>query len=440
MRKQDRRRRTAHRARSGSTADRSGPVEPQADEALSADRIGGLIIAAATDTAFGNGRLGRQLAHRLGAASGLTDEIGEGVRSAGERIVAHAFEHGWLPADLHQAARRRVDRFATAFLVDAMASHLRPFAPATVDETWRSQLDELDARVWWSPSTAHLAQWAAKHMLTPVETLTTVVDALALLIGLPKLTLIRPLPGAARPQPPAGNNAPKQDGADEKVLGRVRGLLAKAESTSFPEEAEALSAKAQELMTKHALDRALVDADTTARYLPGARRLWLDTPYVDAKALLVDVVGKANRCRAIFDARWGFLTLIGDETDLSAVELLTTSLLVQATRTMVSGDGRTARGGQSRTRSFRKSFLVAYATRIGERLDQASRTMIAQSPDADRLLPVLASQQRRVDEAFDTMFPTARGKSVSVGNMHGWDAGRAAADRARLDGQRALEK
>ncbi|RMB71755.1 DUF2786 domain-containing protein [Rhodococcus sp. SBT000017] len=46
---------------------------------------------------------------------------------------------------------------------------------------------------------------------------------------------------------------------DSKMLGRIRGLLAKAESTQFPAEAEALSAKAQDLMTRYAIDSALLD-------------------------------------------------------------------------------------------------------------------------------------------------------------------------------------
>ena len=50
---------------------------------------------------------------------------------------------------------------------------------------------------------------------------------------------------------------------DEKKLSRVRALLAKAESSSFPEEAEALSAKAQELMTRHALDRERISLSTS---------------------------------------------------------------------------------------------------------------------------------------------------------------------------------
>ncbi|MFI9505594.1 DUF2786 domain-containing protein [Nocardia sp. NPDC052566] len=364
----------------------------------------------------------------------LRREVEHGALMAGQYVILRVFQNGWLPGDVHQAALRNVDEFAVAFLTDVIASYVQPFAATSIDETWRAQLNELEATVWWSESEPHLGQYAAKQLLTPVEAVTTVIEALALLIRLPQLELIRPLPGTARPR------AATHHAVDEKVLSRVRGLLAKAESTSFPEEAEALSAKAQELMTKYALDRVLIDADTSVPDLPGARRIWLDTPYVDAKALLVDVVSTANRCRAIFASAWGFMTVVGDESDLDAVELLTTSLLVQATRAMIATGNQRARTADSRSRSYRKSFLIAYATRIGERLAEANTTTIAESPDSARLLPVLASHQLKVDEAFDTLFPQARNRSISIANANGWDAGRAAADRAHLQARRAVGK
>lgn len=369
------------------------------------------------------------------AGSGLpVHEVELGAHLAGQHIITRAFQNGWLPADIHQAAQRRVDTFAISFLIDVMAAYIRPFAPATVDETWLGQLRELAADIWWSDSTSHLAQWAAKHMLTTAEALTTVIEALALLILLPKLELIRQLPGTARPHAEVPHHI------DEKVLGRVRGLLAKAESTSFPEEAEALSAKAQELMTKYALDRVLVDAGASVPDLPGARRIWLETPYVDAKALLIDVVAKANRSRAIFASAWGFMTIVGDDGDLEAVELLSTSLLVQATRAMIASGNTDTRSDEARSRTFRKSFLVAYASRIGERLEAATAATIAESVEPERLLPVLASHQIAVDAAFDTLFPQARTRGVSIRSAEGWEAGRAAADRARLDARRSLDR
>ncbi|WP_245720120.1 DUF2786 domain-containing protein [Nocardia uniformis] len=406
----------------------SGTAQPTVEQ------IANAIMAAAGETAQGDSTVANRFAAQLAGVDAIVSAVELGAHSAGRHLIARAFQNGWLPADVVRAAHRRVDTFAVSFLTDVMAAYLAPFAPATVDETWLAQLRELAADTWWSDSAPHLGQWAAKHMLTSTEALTAVIEALAVLIVLPKLELITPLPGTARPQ------AEVRHHVDEKVLGRVRGLLAKAESTSYPDEAEALSAKAQELMTKYALDRVLVDADSSVADLPGARRIWLETPYLDAKALLIDVVTQANRGRAIFASEWGFVTVVGDEADLDAVELLSTSLLVQATRAMIASGNRETRGDEARSRAFRKAFLVSYATRIGERLAAATATTIAESAEPQRLLPVLASHQIAVDAAFDTLFPRTRSRGVTIRSAEGWDAGRTAADRARLEARRPLGK
>ncbi|RMI30214.1 DUF2786 domain-containing protein [Nocardia stercoris] len=393
------------------------------------------MVAAATEAAQRGARaktprgdvaVARRFATDLAQNGSLTPEIESGVRQAGQRVVTRAFTDGWLPADLQRVADRRTDEFATAFLIDVIAAYAQPYPADAVDETWREQLAALGAHVWWNEQSPHLAQWAARHLLTPVEAITAVVAALALLLLLPKLELIRPLPGAALP-------AAAHRHLDAKVLGRVRGLLAKAESTSYPEEAETLSAKAQELMTKYALDRALLGAAAREPDLPGAQRLWLDTPYLDAKALLIDVVAAANRCRAIFAAQWGFVTVVGEPADLDAVELLSTSLLVQATRAMIASGNAELRSEDARTRDYRKAFLVAYATRIGERLETAAAT-VADTVDRERLLPVLASRQLAVDAAFENLFPRSRNRGITIRSADGWDAGRSAADRAHLHG------
>ncbi|MEV0687394.1 DUF2786 domain-containing protein [Nocardia sp. NPDC050378] len=381
MGKQNRRRRTGRKA---------VPVAALDDLSGDPDGIAEQIIAAAV----------RGAGEFVGPVT-VTDELAAGVEMAGRRLITHAGELGWLPADINQAARRRLDEFAVGYLLDLMAAH-HP------DARWDAELDELDVSVWWT--TPHLRAWADRALLTGGEALTTAIEALALLPRLPKLESSGPV----RPR----------HGVDEKVLGRVRGLLAKAESTSFPDEAETLSAKAQELMTKYAIDHLLLEPSSD---LPATRRIWLDTPYTDAKALLIDRVAHANRCRAIFAAEWGFVTVVGDDTDLDLVELLSTSLLVQATRTMID----TADTGESRSRHYRKAFLTAYATRIGERLTEATDTTIAHAPN--HLLPVLAARQDQIDKAFDTYFPTARAKGITIRSAEGWAAGTEAATEARVD-------
>jgi len=73
------------------------------------------------------------------------------------------------------------------------------------------------------------------------------------------------------------------------VLQKVRGLLAKAESTEFEAEAAALTAKAQELMTRHAIDRAALHVGQAVGR-PSIIRVAIEAPYVDPKSLLLQLV------------------------------------------------------------------------------------------------------------------------------------------------------
>ena len=128
--------------------------------------------------------------------------------------------------------------------------------------------------------------------------------------------------------------------ADERMLGRIRALLAKAESTEFAEEAEALSARAQELMAKYSIDHALLAAETGREETPGGRRIAVDNPYEAPKATLLQTVAEANRCRVVWSKELGLVTVIGFPADLDAVELLFTSLLVQANTAMLRAGGK----------------------------------------------------------------------------------------------------
>ena len=218
------------------------------------------------------------------------------------------------------------------------------------------------------------------------------------------------------------------------MLEKVRALLAKAESTTFPEEAEALSSKAQELMARHAIDEAMVGAGAGVDDGPTGVRVPVDDPYAGAKSILLSEVASANRCRAVWSKGYGFSTVVGFESDLEFVDVLYTSLLVQATSAMVAAGSQFDRSGRSRTRSFRQAFLLAYATRIGQRLraaEAASRAAAAEEYGA-ALLPVLADRSAAVKAAEAAAFPGAVSRSVSVSNAAGWAAGSAAADLASL--------
>lgn len=220
---------------------------------------------------------------------------------------------------------------------------------------------------------------------------------------------------------------------DSGVLRKVRALLAKAESTDFEAEADALTAKAQDLITRHALDELHLDSDQRTEVR--SRRIPLDAPYASAKSILLAQIASANRCRSVQCRFTETAIVIGVPADLSAVEVLYTSLLTQATSAMLSagsvGDGR----GRSRTRSFRRSFLLGFAQRVGVRLAAASSAAVDQSPAAS-ILPALRARSTAVDEAMRRAFPSAQKRRVSHSNGAGYGAGDRAGASADLGASR----
>jgi Protein of unknown function (DUF2786) len=344
-------------------------------------------------------------------------------------VAAALVGAGWTPLDLSEFGRRKgTGRRAGRYLLAVVAKQTAAHPPTRVHPRWRDQLDQLDATA--VPS---LAQWRADDPWPALAD--ELIDLLAELCCAPALHPVLPAPGAAPGATTSGQRI------DAKVLRRVRALLAKAESTEFDEEAEALSAKAQSLMRQHSIDRTLAEVFDDQAPIPAARRLWLDSPYAAAKAMLVAEVAEANRCRYAITDELGFVTVMGFETDLDVVELLATSLLLQASRAMRSTGSQVTRSGTSRTRSFRQSFLVAYGNRIGERLRAAAeQTEAANDARHDGgLLPVLAARDKTVHEAFAAAFPHLRDRSVRISNAAGWAAGRAAADVARLEIRQSLD-
>lgn len=400
------------------------PTRPQLLERLV---VAGQLVAAGKDAAV-ELYVGR-LAAVDRAWPGLIDDVAQELL---ERLVRTAWEQGWQPRDLAELTRRRAAG-AEAVLSDVIASEHRRYPASSLAPAWRRQLDELGidrgaqagTRRWWSS--------VGRAGADRLQACCRLVGAL---LSPPALPRLMPLPGTAVPGP--ADRA--ETAVDERMLARIRGLLAKAEATDFAAEAEALSAKAQELMARYSLDRALVDARSDQGTVPpgaSARRVWLDAPYVSAKADLVHHVARTNGCRVVTYGRLGMVTVVGAELDLDLTELLVTSLLVQAGRAMAAAG---ARSGGSRTRSFRHSFLVAYAVRIGERLRAAGEEarVAATAADPESLLPVLAARDREVADRFTELFPDTVARRTSVSDRAGWQAGRAAADLASLNTRRPV--
>lgn len=423
MGKRNRERRTAkqkQRRRSAAERERRRP-DPEQDRAQLLER---LIVAwrAAAGTPAP-----RRTSEVLEKSRGYERELDVTAGLVVHEAIRAAWERGWSPTDLHEVARRRADGATVRYLDEAIVLESRQYAAATLHPRWRAQLAAISATVGPSGAEPQMWRWAAAQSVDECTVVTIVLSVLHLLNRLPAIEALLPLPGAHRHAPAVVAEV------DEKMLARVRALLAKAEGTEYPDEAEALSAKAQALMARYSLQEAVADHDLGRESIATPRRIWIENPYVAAKVALVQAVAQANGCRTVWIKNLGCVVVVGAETDLDLVELLSTSLLVQASRAMLLAGRRQAIRGQTRTKSFRLSFLVAYASRIGERLGDASSSATEELRRHDRLLPVLAARNRAADEAFARLFPSTVGCPLVGYDAVGTGAGRAAADTAVLD-------
>ncbi|MFF6829353.1 DUF2786 domain-containing protein [Streptomyces longwoodensis] len=339
----------------------------------------------------------------------------------GEEFVAALWGRGWQPADVVRVVRRELGDASVGLLAEL----IRGQAPRdrVSGRRWRDQLAQLDEVLADAPPRPDRFSHA-----------TAVLELYRLLLRLPALEPLQDAPprGPGRTNAsggPGGSGGSGSSGSSgARMLARIRALLAKAEATGFPDEAEALSAKAQELMAKHSVDEALLDAAAPAPDAPGACRIGVEPPYEQAKAVLLDAVASANHCRAVWNEPFCFSTVVGFEADLEVVELLHTSLLVQAQSAMARAEAAQRAGGRKRTKTFRQSFLAAYAHRVGTRLAEAAGSQVT-----DDLLPVLASREVAVTAAADRLFPdTVSTRLRGVSDEAGWTEGARAADRAQM--------
>lgn len=232
------------------------------------------------------------------------------------------------------------------------------------------------------------------------------------------------------------------------VLAKIRKLLAKAEDpAATPEEADTYTAKAADLVASYGIDRALLAAKVPESDVVGDRVLVMDAPYALDKASLLSSVAHALRCQAVRRVRHVgpqarkqvSIHLFGYDSDLFRVELLFTSLLLQATTRLA---GTTAPPYESLA-AYRRSWLAGFTAAVAQRLraaeEQAGRDAEeAQEQDRPRersVALVLVDRSRAVAAAVDQEYPhlrTAASRSLSgSGGASGWAAGQ----RADLGGR-----
>lgn len=276
----------------------------------------------------------------------------------------------------------------------------------------------------------------------------------------------------------------------EKAAAIIGKLLRKAETTSSAEEADALVAKAQEWATRYSIDLALArqaDARTQQREVVEERTMVIGRPrqrHVVALRRLYTVIAQVNDVEVLMRGGESEVFPIGMPSDLDTVEALYRSLVVQmvaaADRWLEQGEhreltrlvrrGGTVVAGSVHTSTARGVFYDGYIQRIGSRLAEAQARAVEEAIARDRGPVVGAGRTGRgsgglgsgTGQELSSVALALRAKSEEVGEFisakyprlgvrrprasHAGhhtetirNAGRRAADHARLSGQQALD-
>lgn len=189
--------------------------------------------------------------------------------------------------------------------------------------------------------------------------------------------------------PELGVGAPAAAAGEHDQVRRVAALLAKAQSTSSPEEAEAYVAKAAEVAQRHSIDLAVAGMRPQGRpELPTHRMLTIGAPRAALNKHLVALylaIARAWPVRVDIGPGSMYVVGYGMPADLDQVE----SVFATASALMVGGAqahvrGRTwvgttyQPGGAGARRPVtgtvaRNAFVVGFVERVGARMAQAAQ-------------------------------------------------------------------
>ena len=274
----------------------------------------------------------------------------------------------------------------------------------------------------------------------------------------------------------------------DKVLAKVRALLDQAEATDYEEEAHAFISGAERLMAKYGIEEALVlAAGKPVEDTIGFRRFYVDAgKYESPRLSLVSRIARAHGLPQIIQAgskefspelndwykadaddrgprpkreyvKW--IEVCGFESDLDYVDMLVTSLSLQAAEAVHAPETvaqmRSETNAPGHVIAWKNAFLIGFTDRVSDRIRQARKeatreaeeAFAAEQAEAETVVSTsvelaLRDKDQAVKSVFDTKYPKlCAGRASSAGSYggSGRSAGRAAGGRARLGGGTAVK-
>lgn len=231
---------------------------------------------------------------------------------------------------------------------------------------------------------------------------------------------------------------------EDTTLARVRSLLAKAESSTFEGEAESYNAKASELIARYGIDRAMLAASGTVTDDIATVMIAIDDPYSRDKAHLLSCIAQPMRCRTLlhrFGQRITDVTIFGYQSDLDRVEMLYTSLLLQAATQLKKVRPKQSDYRRESVAAYRRTWLHGFASEVLVRLTKAETSATqahTSEPGSRSAALVVQTRTEMVTKAYNDEYGSLKSAKRRQLTGSGYRDGRQAGERANLGNGSAL--
>jgi hypothetical protein len=226
--------------------------------------------------------------------------------------------------------------------------------------------------------------------------------------------------------------------ADERIIERVKRLLALSTSSNVNEAANA-AAKAQELMTRHRIEAAELHASSGNASEPIDDEVAFETKStIPWRTNLIAGIARPNGCEVYTqrNRRDGVsVHLLGSKSSVSAVTYLYAYLSREVDR-LAHEEGRSG----NRTRSWLRDFRLGAVAEISRRLAEASEATTETYVDSNSsALAIIDDEARRLADKVDAL-GLKDGRAAQVNDRSAFVSGMDAGSTVRIDSGPALGK
>ena len=255
-----------------------------------------------------------------------------------------------------------------------------------------------------------------------------------------------------------------QDDVTAKYADRIAKLLAKAESTNHPEEADSLFAKAQELMTEHNITAAMIAqaGGGAGTDVLADGELWFTGIYQNVTMEMAFTVAHYNNVKCVYQTGRELagkkaikVMMFGFKSDITNVEMLVNSLQLQSAQAMqrwAKTDPIFALASTPMEKfKEKREFIIGFRVAIGKRLRDAEIAGRKAAADAaaargvenaaSSVALVVQSKSQLVEEGFHKKFSRlgkGRGGVTSHGSSSSNMAGQSAGAKASMGGGKSV--